>query len=114
MYDESGHAPGFKLAVFHKYNKKTRNFFQVHKIIIKCNLSVRIFFLALTFFSLATMKTWKLVSLFVAIPACLLCTYNAVLKEKEHHSHPRAEFLPYVHLRIRKKVGDDKISYLSS
>lgn len=57
--------------------------------------------------SLATMKTWKLISIFVAIPGCLLCTYNAVLKEKEHHTHPRPEFLPYSHLRLRKKVGEE-------
>lgn len=57
--------------------------------------------------SLATMKTWKLISIFVAIPGCLLCAYNAVLKEKEHHTHPRPEFLPYSHLRLRKKVGEE-------
>lgn len=54
--------------------------------------------------SLATMKTWKLISIFVAIPGCLLCAYNAVLKEKEHHTHPRPEFVPYSHLRLRKKA----------
>jgi len=53
------------------------------------------------------MKTWKLISYFVAIPGCLLCAYNAVLKEKEHHTHPRPEFVPYTHLRLRKKVGEE-------
>lgn len=52
----------------------------------------------------STMKTWKLISYFVAIPGCLLCAYNAVLKEKEHHTHPRPEFVPYSHLRLRKKA----------
>ena len=56
--------------------------------------------------SLATMKTWKLISYFVAIPGILICTYNTYLKEKEHHEHPRAEFVPYSHLRIRSKVGE--------
>ena len=52
------------------------------------------------------MKTWKLISYFVAIPGILICTYNMYLKEKEHHEHPRAEFVPYSHLRIRSKVGE--------
>ena len=52
------------------------------------------------------MKTWKLISYFVAIPGILICTYNTYLKEKEHHEHPRAEFVPYSHLRIRSKVGE--------
>ncbi|KAL9981082.1 hypothetical protein ACROYT_G009741 [Oculina patagonica] len=52
----------------------------------------------------STMKTWKMISFFVAIPGCLICAYNAILKEKEHHSHPRAEFVPYTHLRLRKKA----------
>ena len=50
------------------------------------------------------MKTWKMISFVVAVPAVLICSYNALMKEQEHHSHPRAEFKPYSHLRIRKKV----------
>lgn len=52
------------------------------------------------------MKTWKNVSLFVAVPAILICAYNAWVKEKEHHTHPRPEFLEYAHLRIRNKVSE--------
>ena len=62
----------------------------------------------------ATMKTWKLISYFVAIPGCLLCAYNAVLKEKEHHTHPRPEFVPYSHLRLRKKVGKEFFEFFPS
>ena len=54
---------------------------------------------------LATMKTWKNISIFVAVPAILICAYNAWVKEKEHHTHPRPEFLEYPHLRIRNKVN---------
>lgn len=68
------------------------------------NLKPQNVLLFLTVFFLATMKTWKLISYFVAIPGCLLCAYNAVLKEKEHHTHPRPEFVPYTHLRLRKKA----------
>ena len=52
------------------------------------------------------MKTWKNVSIFVAVPAILICAYNAWVKEKEHHTHPRPEFLEYAHLRIRNKVSE--------
>ena len=53
---------------------------------------------------LATMKTWKNISIFVAVPAILICAYNAVTKEMEHHTHPRPGFVAYPHLRIRSKV----------
>ena len=46
---------------------------------------------------------WKRVSIFVVIPALTWCAYNTIVMEKEHNSHPRAEFLPYEHLRIRRK-----------
>ncbi|CAH3174716.1 unnamed protein product [Porites evermanni] len=52
----------------------------------------------------STMKTWKNISIFVAVPAILICAYNAWVKEKEHHTHPRPEFLEYPHLRIRNKA----------
>ncbi|XP_031573271.1 cytochrome c oxidase subunit 6A, mitochondrial-like [Actinia tenebrosa] len=51
-----------------------------------------------------TMKTWKLISGIVAVPALILCTYNAYVCEVEHHTHPRPEFVPYSHLRIRNKT----------
>ena len=60
--------------------------------------------IVLFFNPLATLKTWKNVSFFVAVPAILICTINAWLKEKEHHSHPRPGFVSYPHLRIRNKV----------
>lgn len=54
-----------------------------------------------------TTLTWKRISLFVAGPGLVLCTYNAIMKEKEHAAHikehGRTEFLPYAHLRIRNK-----------
>ena len=53
--------------------------------------------------ALGTMKTWKSISLFVAIPALTYCVYNAIRKEAEHSKHGRAEFVPYTHLRIRNK-----------
>lgn len=56
---------------------------------------------------MGTLTLWKRISLFFAIPACLLVTYNAYTKEKEHahhiEEHGKPEFLPYTHLRIRKK-----------
>lgn len=57
--------------------------------------------------ALGTLTLWKRISLFFAIPACFLVTYNAYTKEKEHahhiEEHGKPEFLPYTHLRIRKK-----------
>jgi len=51
----------------------------------------------------STMKTWKVISALIAGPAILICAYNAWVKEKEHHSHPRPDFAAYPHLRIRNK-----------
>ncbi|GIY53618.1 cytochrome c oxidase subunit 6A1, mitochondrial [Caerostris extrusa] len=49
-------------------------------------------------------KTWRNLTLFVAFPAIGLCMVNAYLGEKEHMEHfHREEFIPYEHLRIRKK-----------
>ncbi|XP_019550676.2 cytochrome c oxidase subunit 6A2, mitochondrial [Aedes albopictus] len=48
-------------------------------------------------------KTWKKLSFFVALPAVGLCMLNAYLKHQEEHGHPRAEFVPYEHMRIRNK-----------
>lgn len=57
--------------------------------------------------ALKTMKTWKNISLFVAIPAMGLVAYNSYRAEKEHvaheHEHGRPPFIPYTHLRIRSK-----------
>lgn len=53
---------------------------------------------------LGTWVTWRRISLFVAIPAIMVCAWNAWEKEKEHASHGRGEFTPYNHLRIRSKV----------
>ncbi|KAI8489095.1 PREDICTED: cytochrome c oxidase subunit 6A, mitochondrial-like isoform X1 [Branchiostoma belcheri] len=50
------------------------------------------------------MDLWKKMSVLVALPALVICMLNAYLKEKEHHEHPRPEFLPYNHLRIRSKA----------
>ena len=57
--------------------------------------------------ALKTMATWKLISLFVAIPGIGVVTYSSLKKEQAHlqhleeHGHP--EFIPYAHLRIRSK-----------
>ena len=53
--------------------------------------------------ALGTMKTWKNISMFVAVPALVYCVYSAVQKEAEHAKHGRPEFIPYAHLRIRNK-----------
>ena len=57
--------------------------------------------------ALGTLTVWKRISLFIAIPTCLLVTYNAYTKEKEHakhiEEHGKPEFHPYSHLRIRNK-----------
>jgi len=54
-----------------------------------------------------TSVTWRRISLFVAIPGVLLCTWNAWKKEQEHaghiSEHGRDPFVPYTHLRIRNK-----------
>ena len=47
---------------------------------------------------------WKRMSIFVVIPVITWGIYNTILMEKEHNSHPREEFMPYEHLRIRKKA----------
>jgi len=49
-------------------------------------------------------KTWKWLSLLVAVPGVALCWINAYLKEAEHHAHyERPEFVAYEHLRMRTK-----------
>lgn len=52
-------------------------------------------------------NTWRNISLFAALPLCMLTAYNGFKKEQEHHhhiqEHGRAEFHAYSHLRIRTK-----------
>jgi cytochrome c oxidase subunit 6a len=54
-----------------------------------------------------TMGTWRLISLFVAIPGCFVCAYSAWTKEQAHiqhvAEHGRDPFVPYTHLRLRNK-----------
>ena len=54
-----------------------------------------------------TMGTWRLVSLFVAIPGCLVCAYSAWQKEQAHiqhiSEHGRDPFIPYTYMRLRNK-----------
>merc|ERR1712189_85939 len=51
-----------------------------------------------------SMRMWKNISLFVALPAIGLTMVNAYLGEMEHMSHPRPPFVAYEHLRIRTKA----------
>jgi len=48
-------------------------------------------------------RLWKMLSLLVAVPGVGVCWVNAQMKEKEEHEHPRPEFVPYAHLRLRSK-----------
>ncbi|XP_051176770.1 cytochrome c oxidase subunit 6A2, mitochondrial-like [Leptopilina boulardi] len=47
-------------------------------------------------------KLWKMISLFVAVPAVIV---TGAINYYEHvnHEHHRPEFIPYEHLRIRNK-----------
>ncbi|XP_076010105.1 cytochrome c oxidase subunit 6A1, mitochondrial [Genypterus blacodes] len=47
-------------------------------------------------------KTWKILTFVVALPAVAVCKVNMDLKEQQH-SHEQPEFVPYSHLRIRSK-----------
>ncbi|XP_065055196.1 cytochrome c oxidase subunit 6A2, mitochondrial-like [Rhopilema esculentum] len=51
----------------------------------------------------STWVNWRRISIFVAVPAVLVCAWNAWEKEKEHAAHGRGEFVPYNHLRVRSK-----------
>ena len=48
-------------------------------------------------------KTWKRMSFILVIPAVTFGIYNSYELEKEHYTHPRADFEAYKHLRIRSK-----------
>ena len=58
-------------------------------------------------------KTWKWMSILVAIPGVGICWVNAHLKEKEEHEHHhRPEFKAYPHLFRRTKVGSCGCNFL--
>lgn len=46
---------------------------------------------------------WRRLTYFVGFPAVALGMLNAYLAHKEHAEEPRPDFIPYEHLRIRKK-----------
>lgn len=48
-------------------------------------------------------KRWKQFSLFLALPAIIGATINAWWVHQKEHGHPRAEFVPYDHLRMRNR-----------
>ena len=58
--------------------------------------------------ALKTARTWRNISLFVALPGMALMAYNSFSKEMAHlkhvEEHGRPEFVPYVHLRLRNKL----------
>ena len=62
-----------------------------------------------------TANTWKALTFFIAIPACMWGAYNAYRKEAAHHLHSlhegRPEYKPYPHLGKLEKPfpwGDGK------
>ena len=59
---------------------------------------------------------WKNLSLYVALPSCVLVGINTYLAEKEHREHyKRPEFINYDHMRIINAPfpwGDGKHSAL--
>lgn len=56
------------------------------------------------FFSIsAKVDLWRRLTYFVGFPAVALGMLNAYLAHKEHAEEPRPEFVPYEHLRIRRK-----------
>ena len=58
------------------------------------------------FFLLGSIRRWKLLSFFVAVPAVGLTWLNAHLKEQEHEEHyEKPEFHKYEHMYLRSKVS---------
>lgn len=51
-----------------------------------------------------TARTWKILTIVLAIPGVTVCMVNAYMKGQEH-PHEQPEFVPYPHLRIRTKVS---------
>ncbi|XP_014206186.1 cytochrome c oxidase subunit 6A2, mitochondrial [Copidosoma floridanum] len=51
----------------------------------------------------AAEKMWRNLTIFGVPVALLLAGINCYLLEKEEEHHPRPEFIPYEHLRIRTK-----------
>ncbi|XP_022050789.1 cytochrome c oxidase subunit 6A, mitochondrial [Acanthochromis polyacanthus] len=47
-------------------------------------------------------RTWKILTIILAIPGVGVCMANAYMK-MQAHSHGPSEFVPYPHLRIRTK-----------
>lgn len=52
----------------------------------------------------ASEKLWRNLSLFVCLPAMIICTINSYIAEKEHHEHfQRPTFVKYDYLKIQTK-----------
>ncbi|CAN9506013.1 unnamed protein product [Ophioblennius macclurei] len=47
-------------------------------------------------------RTWKILTIILAIPGVGVCMANAYMKAQAH-THEQPEFVPYSHLRIRTK-----------
>uniref|UniRef100_UPI0037E98592 cytochrome c oxidase subunit 6A2, mitochondrial n=1 Tax=Semicossyphus pulcher TaxID=241346 RepID=UPI0037E98592 len=47
-------------------------------------------------------RTWKILTIVLALPGVGVCIANAYMKSQAH-SHEQPEFVPYNHLRIRTK-----------
>lgn len=48
-------------------------------------------------------RMWMLLSIFVAFPCTTWVYFQAKAKEEKEAQHPRPEFVPYAHLRVRTK-----------
>lgn len=52
----------------------------------------------------STARTWKILTIVLALPGVSVCVVNAYMKGQEH-PHEQPDFVPYSHLRIRTKVS---------